>query len=135
MLLDDGCSADAYMICSKDMKIRTTLFTLLLLSFAALAEVQKQWVISAEEWSRPRHGERLVRMSPLVKSVQSWMARPGYKLLIRYPGGEEGAVWAQELRDWLVSLGIPSARTVSLSGLSRDDVITITILNDKELVP
>jgi hypothetical protein len=110
---------------------------LLLVSVSAYAELEKQWEISAEEWSRPRHGESLVKMLPLVKSVQAWMAQKDSKskLIIRYPGGEEGVLWAQELRDWLISLGIPSDRTVTLSGQSRDDVITITILKDKELLP
>ena len=109
---------------------------LLLIALQVFALEPKQWTINADEWSRPRNGDRLVRMQALVQGVQSWMAsKDSTVLLIRYPGGEEGALWAQEIRDWLVALGVPSSRTRAQAGQARDDLITIEVKNDKELIP
>ena len=53
---------------------------------------------------------------PAVKSiVQRWMNAPQMLIQIRYPGGEENSLWAFELRDWLVALGIESS-SISLQG-------------------
>lgn len=117
------------------MKRCTSILLTLLISWPVFAQDAQQWTITADEWSRPRNGDRLVHMQPLVKGVQAWVAPGQNVLLIRYPGGEEGGLWAQELRDWLVSLGVPSQRMRLVPGQSRDDVITIEIKNEKELIP
>jgi hypothetical protein len=91
-----------------------------------------RWSVSAEEWARPRSGERILSMVPVVESVQQWMQRPGYRLVIQYPGGEEGMLWGQELQDWLVSLGVPSTELVAIPGHSRNDEI-ILFLKQRDL--
>ncbi len=85
------------------------------------------WNISIEEWSRPRSGDSLVQMQGLANAVQALNAEPLSKLLVRYPGGEEGALWTSELRDWLVSLGIPSSRIELQPGQSSHEQITLTL--------
>ena len=90
------------------------------------------WNISIEEWSRPRSGESLVQMQGLVKAVTALNADPFSKLQLRYPGGEEGALWTSELRDWLVSLGIPSSRIELYPGQSSNENITLILKTEKE---
>lgn len=70
--------------------------------------------ISEAEWARPRSAATLVRMPALANMVAEYSRAPSRQLLIRYPGGEEGVLWAEELRDWLVALGIPSSK-ISIS--------------------
>ena len=77
------------------------------------------WTLSADHWARPRSGVVVATMAPLRQAVDALSARPGSRLLIRYPGGEDGQLWAWELRAWLVSLGVPSARQELQPG-SRD---------------
>jgi hypothetical protein len=96
----------------------------LLWAVAAQAEVHE---ITLEEWSRPRHGESLVRLPALRDAVRQWMAAPAARLVIRYPGGEEGGLWAQELRAWLVSLGVPSGRIELWPGSRRDDAVELEV--------
>lgn len=90
------------------------------------------WNISLEEWSRPRSGESLVQMQGLVNAVKALNTEPLSKLQVRYPGGEEGALWASELRDWLVSLGIPSSRIELYPGQSSQEQITLILKSEKE---
>jgi len=74
--------------------------TLALASLWGGATGAAEWLLPPEAWARPRDGA----------AVRAWMAAPeGSTLVIRYPGGEAGLVWASELRDWLVALGVPPA--------------------------
>ncbi|WP_126453275.1 hypothetical protein [Sulfuriflexus mobilis] len=64
------------------------------------------YVLSAEQWARPRSGQAVLAMPPVRAAVQQLLNTPGGQLLIRYPGGDEGSIWAEELQNWLISLGI-----------------------------
>ncbi len=83
--------------------------------------------IDADSWARPRDGAALVTLPALSQAVQEWMRQPGAQLLLRYPGGEEGTVWAHELRAWLVALGIPSSAIELVAGSRREDALELDI--------
>ena len=48
-------------------------------------------------------------------------------ILVRYPGGEEGVLWAEELRGWLVALGVTSTQIKVVPGTSRPDVVELEL--------
>jgi len=100
--------------------------TILLVMFPCTG-IADSWHISAEEWSRPRSGHSLVAMEGLVNAVQAFNQSNKSQLLVRYPGGEEGALWASELKDWLVSLGVPSSRIKLRPGQSSHEHITLML--------
>lgn len=85
-------------------------------------------VLKAEQWDMPRHGESLIKQSELGKMVHYWMDHPDQVIEIRYPGGEEGEVWVQELMDWLVALGIPSSAMTHLPGSGAEDLINLVLV-------
>lgn len=64
------------------------------------------YLLTAEMWARPRSGKAVLAMPPVRDVVQKLIQTPGSHLLIRYPGGDEGSIWAEELQSWLISLGI-----------------------------
>lgn len=84
------------------------------------------WTLDAATWARPRSGPAVLTMPPLPAVVDAWSNRPGDRIVIRYPGGEGGEVWAAELRDWLVALGLPGQR-IDLAGGGEPDQLTIAI--------
>ena len=63
-------------------------------------------IISAEEWARPRSGEALTQMPGLKTAVTAYLSDSGHTLIIHHPVEEEGLLWAEELKTWLVALGI-----------------------------
>lgn len=94
--------------------------------------VAADWVVSAELWSRPRSGQELMSMEPVHQAVADWRAAPGSRMIINYPGGESGILWAEELRDWLVALGLPSADIDLQAGGTRIDQVLLHVEQQKE---
>lgn len=112
--------------------IRTTTFAVLLCTvLAAGAEPRRRFVIGAEDWARPRSAEHLLGFSALRDLAAVYDALPGpAHIEIRHPGGEEGTLWAEELRDWLVSLGYGSDELRLVPGLAAPDRIELVIVED-----
>jgi hypothetical protein len=81
--------------------------------------------ISAERWATPRSGETVAAWSELRELMAAFDRKPGSQLVIRYAPGENGSLWAEELRSWLVSLGIPSSRVSLKHDLQRRDIVRV----------
>lgn len=88
--------------------------------------VRGAW-LDAATWSRPRDGDALRHVPALVEVLEAFGRAPGGRIVIRYPGGEEGVLWVRELRSWLVALGVPSDRIDLLPGSARDDALELTV--------
>ena len=74
------------------------------------------WTLSAAAWARPRDGATVAGMQPLPAVVEAWSRRDGGRLVVRYAGGEQGELWAAELADWLVALGVPGDAIAAVPG-------------------
>src|SRR5690348_13183879 len=87
---------------------RVLAFTLaFVLASAAFAD-SDGYSISADQWAKPRSGAELVSLPPLRAAVQDWIAHPGARIVIVESGSDTGTLWAGEVADWLVALGVPS---------------------------
>lgn len=86
--------------------------------------------ITADDWARPRSGESLVQMPALKQTVREYLSKDaggGQRILIRHPRGEEGVLWAEELRGWLVALGIASDDIAVSPESSRVDALELAV--------
>jgi len=92
-----------------------------------LAYAGESWQLSAVEWAQPRHGEWLVQQPALSAAVNALQQQPAAHLVIRYPGGDEGVLWADELQAWLVALGVASSRIERLPGSGSADHIELEV--------
>lgn len=84
------------------------------IAFAVAAPVvaAESHVVGPELWDRPR-SSTLVMGEPGVRAaVQAWLAQPSSRLTIRYAGGAERALYAEELRAWLVALAVEPQQIV-----------------------
>jgi len=88
----------------------------------------KSILLHAETWDMSRHGEALLKVQALVVIIKDWQKNTKNKIELRYPGGEEGELWVEELKDWLVSLGVPSRNIELLPGSDAQDVINIALI-------
>ncbi|HHJ14922.1 MAG TPA: hypothetical protein ENJ79_11235 [Gammaproteobacteria bacterium] len=87
------------------------------------------WVLRADDWARPRSAVVLVALQPLPQAVTALHKQAGSRLVIRYPGGEMGLLWAKELRAWLAALGVPPARLELTPGSSTPNDIEIELID------
>lgn len=83
--------------------------------------------ITAAEWAQPRSGEALLRHPALIQAVQGLQVNAAAVLEIRYPGGDNGSLWARELQAWLVALGVESARIRLVPGSETADQVQLRI--------
>lgn len=108
---------------------------LVILLCASVGAAESVRIITADDWARPRSGDSLVRMPALKDTVRDYLAQRkrhqgedrGQRILIRHPRGEEGVLWAEELRGWLVSLGIPSDDVAVSPESTRIDALELAV--------
>lgn len=67
-------------------------------------------------WSSPRSAQQVVEEEAVAATVRAWEQQPQRVIRIRHPLGESGLLRAEELRDWLVALGVPSTAVVVRAG-------------------
>lgn len=102
----------------------------LALVHADLAVARKSPVrveISATEWARPRSAATIVQLTSLNTLIGHFNKRPESRIVIRYAGGDESSLWAEELRAWLTSLGVPTDRTELQAGHVAADVLELEL--------
>jgi len=85
------------------------------------------YLVTAELWARPRSAAAVADMQPVRQAVQSLISRDNARLVMRFPGGEDGSIWAEELQSWLVALGIDPIMIEMRPGSDRSDQIELTI--------
>lgn len=88
----------------------------------------QSWQISAETWASPRSAIRLVDIKPLSEAVRVMNELPDATLLVAFPAGETGTLWASELRDWMVALGVPSARILLKENPRNDLTVKLSLV-------
>lgn len=104
------------------------LSSIVLLIASCNAAAELSGIVTADEWSRPRRGEALVDMPALNDTISGYLREPGQVVVIRHPGEEEGQLWAEELRGWLVALGIESSHIrIDATPSSQSDIIELSL--------
>lgn len=100
---------------NKRWNCRSPLLLAMLMFFAPTVTAQgtASWTLKASEWSRPRNAAAVIAMQPVAEAVRAWQAAASQddhrsRLQLLHSSGEEGGLWAAELRDWLIALGVPA---------------------------
>jgi hypothetical protein len=98
---------------------------MLLMPVAAGAEV---YAVPAQFWLSPRSGE-IVRAEPMVaQAVQRFLVRPRARLVLHHAREDESMAHAEELRGWLIALGLEAQRIelAETGGVDRTVKIEVT---------
>jgi hypothetical protein len=117
------------------LKLINRLLVIFLLGVAghASANSVRIFTLSADEWARPRSGAVIPELAAIRSAVSYWGKGGDKVMAIHYPGEDSGELWAAELRDWLISLGLPSDYIRLLSGNQAADEIKIIVGNRDEM--
>ena len=87
-----------------------------------------EWKLYAEQWELTRSGDSILSLPPLKQVINQWLTDRSKRIVLQYPGGEEGEYWVQELGDWLVAMGIPSRQIDLMVGSGADDMIRFNLM-------
>ena len=72
-------------------------------------------------------------MEPVRLAVSYWDSLDNAAIMLSYPGEDSGELWAAELKDWLITLGIPSDYIYLTPGLQNSAEIRILVGYTQEL--
>jgi len=84
-------------------------------------------LLDRAEWSVPKTAEVVLAMPVLQTAMKHLQHSERARLIVYYPGGDEGSLWAIELRGWLVSLGLEADRIKLISGSRYPDRLQLQI--------
>ncbi|KPK38188.1 MAG: hypothetical protein AMJ69_09075 [Gammaproteobacteria bacterium SG8_47] len=107
--------------------VMKVLFVMLIVTVAASA-AESVHILTAEQWAVPRSGQAIVEMPALQDVMAEMRESDGSRLIVRYPGGDEGTLWARELHAWLVALGLGSQRIEMQPGSRQADTIEMQVV-------
>ena len=91
------------------------------------AEVE---LLHANEWSVPKKASTILAMPAIQKSMVKLQRNVNSFLKLKYPGGDEGTLWANELRSWLIALGLSSDRIELVPGSAISTTIELEVLSN-----
>ncbi|MDX5583832.1 MAG: hypothetical protein QNK20_02730 [Aureibaculum sp.] len=86
-------------------------------------------LLHANEWSVPKKATTLLMIPAIKNSMNKLKNDVNSRLKIKYPGGDEGTLWVNELRSWLVALGLSSKRIESEPGSAISTTIELEVLS------
>ncbi|HHZ88370.1 MAG TPA: hypothetical protein EYN73_08595 [Chromatiaceae bacterium] len=119
------------MLCSEAMlRTLSTLFALgltLVTGGALAADSDASFTLSADVWASPRSGLSVRNMVGVAEAVKRLNSTDSAQLQVHFPQGENGSLWADELRAWLVSLGLESSRIQLYPDASSDHGLTLRV--------
>lgn len=107
-------------------KIISLVSILFFVSTASVADVE---LLHANEWSVPKKTVAILAMPAINKSMEKLKKNSNTLLKIKYPGGDEGTLWVNELRSWLVALGLSSKRIELIQGSAISTTIELEVLS------
>ena len=95
---------------------------------AAPAADPDSFSLSADQWSAPRSGAALIKLAPLHDAVADWLGDTSAHIVILHAGSDTGNLWAGELSDWLVALGVPADHIEKqVSADQPEDAVTLKV--------
>lgn len=101
--------------------------TLFLSANILAAEVE---LLHASEWSVPKKASTILAIPPIKNSMRKLQRNVNSFLKLKYPGGDEGTLWANELRSWLIALGLSSKRIELVPGSAISTTIELEVLTN-----
>ena len=106
-----------------------SLLLLLISGFCLTAQANSVRIfnLNAEDWARPRAGAVIPQLEPARLAINYWDSMDGAAIVLSHPGEDSGELWASELRDWMVSLGIPSDHILLSPGLQSSAELRIFV--------
>lgn len=80
----------------------------LIILLPALALAQ-DFTLPESFWLSPRSGPAVIAEPAIAQAVTRFLHRPGARLVLHHARGDEASAQAEELRGWLIALGLEAS--------------------------
>lgn len=104
---------------------RIVLLSFLFFPPVVLAEA---YTLTHEQWSVPRSAEVILNMPAIRSAINEFNQAEHSRLRLHYPGGDTGSLWINELKSWLVALGVPGNRIESIPGTEEKQTLKLEVI-------
>ena len=91
------------------------------------SELDQPGVLARADWPVVRNGEAVAGIAAVRETVRAMDGGDGRRMVVRHPPGAVGVAWAVELREWLVALGVASARIILEPGDGEDALVLAVV--------
>jgi len=102
---------------------------LALSSFANAIETREQR-IKLSQWPQYDNGPNIAALPQVKEIFNGFDERPGDQIVIRYPGGSDGIEWAEKMRDWFISFGVPGSYIKLETGSGAPDQLLLILISN-----
>ncbi len=85
-------------------------------------------ILTSEQWNIPREASSIIEMPAIRAAMHDLQSNKKGRMLIKYPGGDVGTLWAHELRSWLISLGLSERFIELVPGSSNPDQLELVVI-------
>jgi hypothetical protein len=108
--------------------MRAGLAAVSLLTASGLAAASEVHTVPQELWDRPRSAAAILREPAVQQAVRGYLDRPGRKLVIRHPAGQEPLLYAEELKSWLIALAVDGEHILLRADRARGEPLTLELM-------
>ena len=77
------------------------------LAESGVTQIQVDAQLDREQWPAQPTAPALLALNPVQQVLSHFESTPTCRITIRYAAGDAGKSWARDLRNWLVSFGVP----------------------------
>lgn len=99
----------------------------LLLAAATTRAAISEEVVAAGKWEAPTTVEEAAARPALNRTLSAYLNESGRWVRLAHAGGAEGSAWAQDMRAWLITLGIPVNRIQIDPGMTEPGRLSLTV--------
>jgi hypothetical protein len=100
-----------------------------LLLWAANAAPADPFVVAPEVWDRPRTARVIYEQPAIKQAIAAYLAQPvSAQLVIHHAIAPDAGLQAEELRTWLMVLGVDAGRVRLINDLPPGQPLTIEVV-------
>ena len=95
---------------------------------AAAGEIYEH-ILTRPQWPQHANGHNVLALPAVEQALRRFEENGKITIVIRYPGGDFGRQWADELHDWLVSFGVPTRHLELHPGSGAADRLVVSVID------
>ncbi len=98
-------------------------------TFGVGAVSEHNEILKRSEWPEYVNGTNIAALPQVSQTLKRFEEDEKIIIEIRYPGGDPGRLWAENLGRWLVTFGVPARYLQIFPGSGASDQLVISLID------